>query len=143
MGTRPEGALSSVLSRDIPDRAGTRGLEKSPARIAARAFSLSLSLLSRHARSHRLRFCETYPPRGLLHYLETAAKLLELLEPVLTIFSKCALKSLNNQADFDSAIRRVRSLPPQPVDIARLNRFFVPSFGNGGFRCPLMDWSER
>src|SRR6185436_10590652 len=106
MGTRPEGALSSVLSRDIPDRAGTRGLEKSPARIAARAFSLSLSLLSRHARSHRLRFCETYPPRGLLHYLETAAKLLELLEPVLTIFSKFALKSLNNQADFDSAIRR-------------------------------------
>jgi hypothetical protein len=29
-----------------------------------------------------------------------------LLEPVLTVFSKCALKSLNNQADFDSAIRR-------------------------------------
>jgi type IV secretory pathway VirB4 component len=36
--------------------------------------------------------------------LETAAKLLELLEPVLTIFSKCALKSLNNQAEWIAAI---------------------------------------
>jgi hypothetical protein len=44
--------------------------------------------------------------RGLLPYLEMAAKLLELLESVLAVFSKCALKSLNNQADFDSAIRR-------------------------------------
>jgi hypothetical protein len=34
--------------------------------------------------------------------LETAAKLLELLEPVLTVFSKCALQFLDNQADFDS-----------------------------------------
>jgi hypothetical protein len=31
---------------------------------------------------------------------------MKLLEGVLSIFSKCALKSLNNQADFDSAIRR-------------------------------------
>jgi hypothetical protein len=35
-----------------------------------------------------------------------AAKLLKLLEGVLSIFSKLPLKSLNNQADFDSAIRR-------------------------------------
>jgi hypothetical protein len=38
--------------------------------------------------------------------LETAAKLLKLLERVLAVSSKCALKSLNNQTDFDSAIRR-------------------------------------
>ena len=42
----------------------------------------------------------------LLPYLEMASKLLELLESVLAVFSKCTLKSLNNQADFDSAIRR-------------------------------------
>jgi hypothetical protein len=41
MWTRLDGALSSVLSRDIPDRAGTGRLEKSPAGIAARAFFLS------------------------------------------------------------------------------------------------------
>jgi hypothetical protein len=39
-------------------------------------------------------------------HLETAAKLLKLLERISPIFSKCALKLLNNQADFDSAIRR-------------------------------------
>jgi hypothetical protein len=39
-------------------------------------------------------------------HLETAANLLRLLERVLTIFSKCALKYMNNQTDFDSAIRR-------------------------------------
>jgi hypothetical protein len=38
--------------------------------------------------------------------LETADKLLKLLERVLTVFSKRALKLLDNQADFDSAIRR-------------------------------------
>jgi len=38
--------------------------------------------------------------------LETAAKLLSSLETILTIFSKHPLKSLNNQTDFDSAIRR-------------------------------------
>jgi hypothetical protein len=37
-------------------------------------------------------------------YLETTAKLLKLLEGVSSLSSKCALKSLNNQADFDSAI---------------------------------------
>jgi uncharacterized protein (DUF2336 family) len=55
--------------------------------------------------------------RGLLPYLEMAAKLLELLESVLAVFSKCALKSLNNQADFDSAIRRFDpSRPSQPLE---------------------------
>jgi hypothetical protein len=39
-------------------------------------------------------------------HLETTAKLLISLEGILSLFSKCALKSLNNQADFDSAIRR-------------------------------------
>ena len=55
--------------------------------------------------------------RGLRPYLETAAKLLKLLERVLAVFSKCALKLLNNQADFDSAIRRFDpSRPSQRSD---------------------------
>jgi hypothetical protein len=45
------------------------------------------------------------PWKGCFH-LATAAKLLKLLERLSAIFSECALKSLNNQADFDSAIRR-------------------------------------
>src|SRR5437867_8166055 len=40
-----------------------------------------------------LRFCETSLRRLLLH-LETAAKLLKSLEGILSLFSKCALKSL-------------------------------------------------
>jgi hypothetical protein len=36
--------------------------------------------------------------------LETAPNLLELLERLFSLFSKCALKSFNNRADFDSAI---------------------------------------
>src|SRR6266851_3448076 len=44
-----------------------------------------------------------------------AAKLLKLLERVLAVFSKCALKLLDNQADFDSAIPRFESsMPSQP-----------------------------
>jgi hypothetical protein len=44
--------------------------------------------------------------RDALFHLETPTNLLKLLDRESTIFSKCALKSLNNQADFDSAIRR-------------------------------------
>src|SRR5262245_21617547 len=56
------------------------------------------------------RYCWLLPDpeiRGLstLH-LEMGAKQLILLEGFLTVFSKYALKSLNNQSDFDSAIRR-------------------------------------
>jgi len=52
-------------------------------------------------------------------YLETTAKLLKLLEGVSGLFSKCALKSLNNQADFDSAIRRFDpSRPSQQTPIS-------------------------
>jgi hypothetical protein len=56
-----------------------------------------------------LRFSGLILPVGLRLYLETIAKLLKLLEGVLGLFSKCALKSLNNQADFDSAIPRFES----------------------------------
>jgi hypothetical protein len=64
--------------------------------------------------------------------LETAAKLLELLEPVLTIFFKCALKSLNNQADFDSAIRRFD--PSRPSQLMLLaNRTLFRRFILNGF----------
>jgi hypothetical protein len=41
-----------------------------------------------------------------------ATKPLKLLERVLTDFSKCGLKSLDNRADFDSAIRRFESSRP-------------------------------
>jgi hypothetical protein len=46
-------------------------------------------------------------------HLETAAKLLNLLERVLAVFSKCALKSLDNQTDFDSGMRKFESFRPQ------------------------------
>jgi hypothetical protein len=53
-----------------------------------------------------------YSLRGLFFHLETAAKLLKLLERVLAVFSKCTLKLLDNQADFDSAIPRFESWRP-------------------------------
>jgi hypothetical protein len=61
--------------------------------------------------------------------LETAAKLLISLEAIFGIFSKCTLKSLDNQTDFDSAIPRFESwrpartqdieLPPETVLFSR------------------------
>jgi len=49
--------------------------------------------------------------------LEMTAKLLILLKRLLNVSSKCALKSLNNPADFDSAIRRFDpSRPSQASD---------------------------
>jgi hypothetical protein len=60
-----------------------------------------------------------YSLRGLFFHLETAAKLLKLLERVLAVFSKCALKLLDNQADFDSAIPRFESW--RPSQITRFN----------------------
>jgi len=54
------------------------------------------------------------PDFALLH-LETPAKPLKLLERVLADFSKCALKSLDNQADFDSAIPRFESWRPSQL----------------------------
>jgi hypothetical protein len=44
--------------------------------------------------------------------LETAAKLLISLEAIFGIFSKCTLKSLDNQTDFDSAIPWFESRRP-------------------------------
>ena len=56
--------------------------------------------------------------------LKVPAKLLKSLEGILSLFSKCALKSLNNQTDFDSAIRRFDpSRPSQPFRCsARLSK---------------------
>jgi hypothetical protein len=45
-------------------------------------------------------------------YLETAANLLRLLKRVWAISSKRALELLNNQTDFDSAIRRFDASRP-------------------------------
>jgi hypothetical protein len=50
---------------------------------------------------------------GSLSHLEMSAKLLISLEGVSRRFPKCALKSLNNQADFDSAIRMSNPLRPK------------------------------
>jgi hypothetical protein len=58
-------------------------------------------------------------PEMAASHLETAANLLRLLERVLADFSKCALKSLDNQADFDSAIPRFESW--RPSQITRFN----------------------
>jgi hypothetical protein len=40
-------------------------------------------------------------------------KLLKQLERVFAVFSKCALKLLENQTDFDSAVRKLESSRPQ------------------------------
>jgi hypothetical protein len=50
-----------------------------------------------------------------LFHLETAAKLLISLEAVFGIFSKCTLKSLDNQTGFDSAIRRFDPSRPSHI----------------------------
>jgi len=50
--------------------------------------------------------CRSDPlPGKALPHLETSAKQLILLEANAAIFSKRSLESLNNQTDFDSAIR--------------------------------------
>jgi hypothetical protein len=59
--------------------------------------------------------------------LETAANLLRLLEHVLAVFSKCALKSLNNQTDFDSAIRRFDPSRPSHRYPVRSGRHLHPT----------------
>jgi hypothetical protein len=51
-------------------------------------------------------------PAEEVFHLETGTRLLKLLERVLVDFSKSALKSLDNQADFDSAIPRFESWRP-------------------------------
>jgi hypothetical protein len=61
----------------------------------------------------------------VLPYLEMLAKQLMLLETNWLIFSKYALKSLNNQTDFDSAIRRFDpSRPSQLILRGNLSLFW-------------------
>ncbi|MCP3471681.1 hypothetical protein NLM33_15255 [Bradyrhizobium sp. CCGUVB1N3] len=55
-----------------------------------------------------------------LFHLETVAKLLILLERLSAIFSKRPSKSLNNQTDFDSAIRRFD--PSRPSQLILLGK---------------------
>ena len=73
--------------------------------------------------------------RKLTFHLEATAKLLILLRWNSALFSKRGLKSLNNQTDFDSAIRRF-DLPPQLFDIARQSHF-VPALIQALFCCPI------
>jgi hypothetical protein len=66
-------------------------------------------------------FCGTDPLlRGLFH-LEAGCQAIEIAERCFGRFSKCALKLLDNQADFDSAIPRFESWrPSQPNQRLRL-----------------------
>jgi hypothetical protein len=50
-------------------------------------------------------------------HLETATKQLSLLEDISAIFSNRVLKSLNNQAGFDSAIRILIHWPKRPIKL--------------------------
>jgi hypothetical protein len=81
------------MSRSVPYRYNEKGTSGHEPITSTRRGSSSRSL-------------DCFSLRGLLLYLETTAKLLKVLQGIFSIFSKCALKSLNNQTDFDSAIRR-------------------------------------
>jgi hypothetical protein len=59
----------------------------------------------------------------MLLHLETIAKLLKSLEGVVGLFSKRALNSLNNQTDFDSAIRRFDPSRPSQRSSLRSSLF--------------------
>jgi hypothetical protein len=61
--------------------------------------------------------------------LETIAKLLKMLRCISDSFSKCDLKSLNNQADFDSAIRRFDPSRPSQLILLIKIAFSIASFG--------------
>ena len=98
------GCALEALSR-VPDGQAEYSLAPTTSTDAP-AVSLASALTRRHASiSDRSRSPRQWR-RGSRDHLETTGKLLILLESFSTIFSKCALKSLNNQAGFDSAIRR-------------------------------------
>jgi hypothetical protein len=61
-------------------------------------------------------------------HLETTAKLLILLGRDSAVFSKCALDSLNNQADFDSAIRRFDPSRPSHLILLVKSPFLLLHF---------------
>jgi len=66
--------------------------------------------------AHCPSFCGTDPPARAASPFGNDCQPIEIARGVFGLFSKCALKWLNNQADFDSAIRRFDpSRPSQPV----------------------------
>jgi hypothetical protein len=94
--------------------------------------------------------------RSHFFHLEMATKPLKLLGRVLTDYPKCGLKSLDNQADFDSAIQRFESSRPShaypPIYGLRVTRRRSPHSahlcgrgdgrpwnraGHGDFLCPV------
>jgi len=93
-------------------------------------------LLSASAQFVPQGFAGTYPEWGAVFHLEIAAKLLKLLELIFDVFSKCALKSLNNQADFDSAILRF-----DQEDIVRKNQDLAARSGRSFGTQPLEETS--
>jgi hypothetical protein len=88
--------------------------------------------LGRLRRSSLPDFAALDPPWRAVFHLETAAKLLISLEAIFGIFSKCTLKSLNNQTDFDSGI--LRSVKPNvTTETQYLAVGFACSFGSPAF----------
>jgi hypothetical protein len=78
--------------------------------VVQRGASVEVDALDAKALSASAHFASQISPglilRGGMFHLEMPTKLLKLLQLNLDAFSKYALKSLNDQADFDSAIRR-------------------------------------
>jgi hypothetical protein len=106
VGTRKAGRQAAYTARAIAKTGSFSGCEfgksnaLSPTQAPDRVGPLQCPLLGL-----------ILPAESHFH-LQTATKLLKLLERVLTDFSKRPLKSLDNQADFDSAIRRFESSRP-------------------------------
>jgi hypothetical protein len=75
-----------------------------PIRVAKQLAESFEAQLTDRVRKFRLKLRGPISSRRLPVHLETTAKLLILLRPNSALFSKRALKSLNNQADLDSAI---------------------------------------
>jgi hypothetical protein len=80
-----------------------RGADRSPLRSATLSGIASPGM--KRPSANMIRRQTDYHITMMRLHLETTAKLLISLEHILSLFSKCALKSLNNQTDFDSAIQ--------------------------------------
>ena len=85
-------------------------------------------------------FARLIRPRPLLPYLEMTAKLLKMLGCIFDIFSKCSLKSLNIQADFNSAIRRFD--PSRPSQASDDITAFGPNRTRHGFCSAFLRWRQ-
>jgi hypothetical protein len=98
--------------------------------------------LERVRAARHLRFCRINSTLQALLSFGNGCQAIETLERLLADFSKCVLKSLDNQADFDSAIPRFESWRPSQVQaivsacIIWLARLFRALHSETRFRCP-------